>query len=662
MYANEFQVPAGAYEYKVALNGTWDENYGSGGAAGGANIRLQSQGGPITFTYDHATHVIDDNLPDPINSDSSAQWVRRDLIAWDLANYPDAVRFRLYWAAEGGLAVDGDTVTGGDSAELTLASAGLPVGIRRDLPHLAAYEALRVPPQVRRQLDTILTGQVAVAAFTASGELVDVTGVQIAEVLDDAYGRAERESLGVTWRGSTPTVSVWAPTAKSVSLLLQPAGATAGQQVDMRRDRNGVWSVTGRPSWRNATYLFQVTVYAPTIDAVVANDVTDPYSLALTTNSERSVIVDLQDPSLIPPGWNSLAKPDLPAPEYSTIYELHVRDFSISDETVTDPDQRGTYLAFTDADSAGMRHLRELAEAGLNTVHLLPVNDIATIEEDRARQLEPQCDLPSMPPDSEEQQACVTAVASRDGFNWGYDPLHYTTPEGSYAVDPDGPGRTREFRQMVQGLNGAGLRVVLDVVYNHTPASGQDSKSILDRIVPGYYQRLSLTGQVETSTCCANTATEHVMMEKLMIDSVLTWAREYKVDGFRFDLMGHQPKESMEKLRRGLDRLTIKRDGVDGKRIYIYGEGWNFGEVANNPRFVQATQQNMAGTGIGTFNDRLRDAVRGGGPFDETRASKGFASGLCTDPNGDPVNGTVDEQRIGCCSTRTRSRSAWPET
>ena len=135
------------------------------------------------------------------------------------------------------------------------------------------------------------------------------------------------------------------------------------------------------------------------------------------------------------------------------------------------------------------------------------------------------------------------------------------------------------------------------------------------------------------------------MMEKLMIDSVLTWAREYKVDGFRFDLMGHQPKESMEKLRRELDRLTIKRDGVDGKRIYIYGEGWNFGEVADDQRFVQATQQNMAGTGIGTFNDRLRDAVRGGGPFDENPRIQGFASGLSTDPNGDPINGTEAEQR-----------------
>src|SRR3712207_4894314 len=191
---------------------------------------------------------------------------------------------------------------------------------------------------------------------------------------------------------------------------------------------------------------------------------------------------------------------------------------------------------------------------------------------------------------------------------------------------------------MVQCLNRVGQRAVIDVVYNHTPASGQDPKSILDRVVPGYYHRLDpATGAVETSTCCQNTATEHAMMEKLMVDSVVTWAREYKVDGFRFDLMGHHSRDNMLAVRAALDALTPEEDGVDGSQIYVYGEGWEFGEVADDARFVQATQANMAGTGIGTFNDRLRDAVRGGGPFDEDpRALQGFGSGLLTDPNGQP--------------------------
>jgi pullulanase-type alpha-1,6-glucosidase len=184
----------------------------------------------------------------------------------------------------------------------------------------------------------------------------------------------------------------------------------------------------------------------------------------------------------------------------------------------------------------------------------------------------------------------------------------------------------------------------MDVVYNHTTAAGQDPKSVLDRIVPGYYQRLSATGALETSTCCANTATEHAMMEKLMVDSVVTWATEYKVDGFRFDLMGHHSRANMEAVRAALDELTLRRDGVDGSSIYVYGEGWNFGEVANNARFRQASQLELYGAGIGTFSDRLRDAVRGGGPFDEDPRIQGFGSGLYTAPNGADANGEADAQ------------------
>ncbi|MFJ5859276.1 pullulanase-type alpha-1,6-glucosidase, partial [Pseudarthrobacter oxydans] len=296
--------------------------------------------------------------------------------------------------------------------------------------------------------------------------------------------------------------------------------------------------------------------------------------------------------------------------------------------------------------SDGMRHLQEMTKSGINAVHLLPVNDIATIEERRELRQEPQCDLPALPPDSEEQQACVGAVAAKDGFNWGYDPLHYTTPEGSYATNPEGAIRTLEFREMVAGLNKSGARVIQDVVYNHTSGAGQNSSHNLDRIVPGYYHRLNpTTGALETSTCCANTATENTMMGKLMVDSLVTLAKTYKLDGFRFDLMGHHTKQNLLDVRAALDQLTLQRDGVDGKNIYLYGEGWEFGEVANDARFVQATQQNMAGTGIGTFSDRLRDAVRGGGPFDEDPRVQGFASGLFTDPNVSPASGTPEEQR-----------------
>jgi len=280
-----------------------------------------------------------------------------------------------------------------------------------------------------------------------------------------------------------------------------------------------------------------------------------------------------------------------------------------------------------------MGHLRKLAESGLTHIHLLPVFDIATINENRATWEQPDFEeLASFPPDSDKQQEILSAYRGRDGYNWGYDPFHYTVPEGSYSTNPDGPARILEFRQMVQALNRTGLRVVMDVVYNHTNASGQSAKSVLDRAVPGYYHRLNADGRVENSTCCENTATEHNMMRKLMVDSVVTWATAYKVDGFRFDLMGHHMVDDMAAVKAALEGLTPEKDGVDGSRIYIYGEGWDFGEVANGARGVNATQVNIGGLGIGTFNDRVRDAARGGTPFGGL-LEQGFVNGLYYDPN-----------------------------
>ena len=646
-------IPAGSYETKVAHGLSWAENYGLGGAPGGANIPFTAtEGQPVTFSYTAATHQLAVTSTTPAGDLGSerAQWLTRDLIAWDLPAGAQQYTYRLYWAAQGGLTTDADALLGGSSIPLTFTSTSLPERVAARWPHLAGYDALQLPDRSRRSpamLAAILQGQVAVAAFDDTGALVDATGVQLPGVLDDLYAGARTRTLGVVPGRGGPMFAVWAPTAQNVRLTVLPAGGTDPVTVPMRRDGDGVWTRFGGPEWNGARYRYQVQVYAPTTGRVETNDVTDPYSVALTTDSKWSVAADLADPALAPAGWSRLVKPTLTQPENSTIYELHVRDFSIGDGTVP-ADRRGTYLAFTDPSTAGMRHLAALAGAGLNTVHLLPAFDIATIPENRADQQVPGCDLPALSaadPAGQAQQACVSAVADRDGFNWGYDPLHYTTPEGSYATDPDGAARTLEFRQMVAGLNGIGLRVVMDVVYNHTAASGQAATSILDRVVPGYYQRLSATGAVENSTCCANTATEHAMMEKLMIDSVLTWARQYKVDGFRFDLMGHHSKQNMLNLRAALDRLTPARDGVDGKKIFLYGEGWNFGEVADNARFVQATQANMAGTGIATFSDRLRDAVRGGGPFDDDPRIQGFGTGLFTDPNASPANGTAAEQR-----------------
>ncbi|MGK5632026.1 pullulanase-type alpha-1,6-glucosidase, partial [Streptomyces sp. URMC 123] len=565
-----------------------------------------------------------------------AQWIDRDTVVWRTAAPPGSSR-QLVYAPGGGITVV-DGALSDEGQWLRLLPTTLTEQQKAAHPHLKDRPAHRVDPRDRDRVPQALRGQLIATERAPDGALLAATGVQIPGALDDLYAaRATRAALGPVFDRGRPTLSVWAPTAHTVSLDLD------GRTVPMRRDdTSGVWSVTGPASWRGKPYRYAVTVWAPTAGKVVTNHVTDPYSTALTADSRRSLITDLADPALRPPGWDTLRKPAAKPARDAQIQELHIRDFSIADRTSKHP---GQYLAFTEPASAGMRHLAKLAAAGTSHVHLLPAFDIGTVPERRRDQAVPDCDLAAYPADSPKQQECVAAVAAKDGYNWGYDPLHYTVPEGSYASDPDGPRRTLEFRRMVAGLNGTGLRTVMDVVYNHTVAAGQDEKSVLDRIVPGYYQRLLDDGSVATSTCCANTAPEHAMMGKLVVDSVVTWAKEYKVDGFRFDLMGHHPKANILAVRRALDALTPAKDGVDGKSVILYGEGWNFGEVADDARFVQATQRNMAGTGIATFSDRARDAVRGGGPFDEDPRVQGFASGLHTDPNGSAANGTPAEQK-----------------
>jgi pullulanase-type alpha-1,6-glucosidase len=644
-------IPAGDYQVKAALGLSWDVNYGAGGVPNGSNIdfTVPSAGSPTTFTYVASSHVLTvvsgNGLPSL--KPQKAFWLGRSYIAWNLGANPTGQTYRLYAAPTGGLTPTPTGITGGTAFPLTYDPAGLPADVKAKFPAQAGLGALRLPADVAGQAPQLLKGQVAVAAFDAGGNLLDATGLQIPGVLDDLYAGAAQRSLGPVWNGNQPTLALWAPTAQAVSVNLYAAGAGSAPiaTVPLRDTGDGVWSVTGTPSWTGRYYLFDVQVYVPETDRVEHNLVTDPYSVGLSINSQRSLLVNLADPSLAPTGWSQLRKP-LPNTVDQSITELHLRDFSISDPTVPAA-HRGTYEAFTDQSSNGVKYLTGLARSGMTTVHLLPLADYATVNEDKSTWQNPPCDLPSFPPDSDQQQACVKQVTATDGFNWGYDPLHWTTPEGSYATNPEGATRTREFRDMIAAINHDHLRLVMDVVYNHTTDAGQNGRNDLDRIVPGYYHRLNASGTVETSTCCPNTATEHLMMGKLMIDSVVTWATQYKVDGFRFDLMGHQPKALMVQLRQRLDQLTLAHDGVDGKSIYLYGEGWNFGEVANNALFVQATQANMAGTGIGTFNDRIRDAVRGGGPFDSDPRIQGFGSGQYTDPNGDPVNGSASDQKAG---------------
>ena len=489
-----------------------------------------------------------------------------------------------------------------------------------------------------------------------------LANVQTGHVLDDIYTKQtadadETSDLGATITTKGTQFKLWAPTARKVSVLIFEAitdNATPNVELPLTEDTStGVWQLTSIQAKPLNYYQYKIEVYHPETNQVETIVTTDPYSLSLSTNSTHSQIVDLDDRATQPIGWLEHTVPAIEKPEDNILYETHIRDFSASDKSIENAAIRGKYKAFSEKDSDGISHLRSLRAAGLNNVHLLPAFDIGTVNEnantvisldDPITKLCAQLDsafgchgqvpqdksireiLAAFDPASTEAQTLVSQMRQLDNYNWGYDPYHYTVPEGSYATDAMGTTRIVEFREMVQSLHQMGFRVIMDVVYNHTHQYGLAKNSVLDKIVPGYYHRLHpVTGIVEQSTCftCGNTATERVMMAKLMTDSLVTWSRDYKIDGFRFDLMGHQPKAAM---------LTA-RDAVRAvdPDTYFYGEGWNFGEVANNSQFVQASQLELGGTEIGTFSDRLRDAVRG--PGNNTRDSQGIGTGLLTLPN-----------------------------
>jgi pullulanase len=552
------------------------------------------------------------------------------------------LRFRLLHSAAARIvAVPGQAARGAARA-WTLRVARRTPAIAQRFGWVGAGVDLELPAGVPLQ------GQLVLVAEDAAGRVQQASGLQHAALLDDRHAAAEAlPDLGVTVAKGRTAWRLWAPTAHRVDVCIHArAGAPARLRLPMQRDsRTGAWSAALPRDLSGASYRYLVEVFAPSAGRV-RNLVTDPYAASLDSDSQHSFIADLAAPALKPPGWDGHARP--PPARSSTemaIYELHVRDFSASDATVP-PQHRGRYLAFTDLASAGMQHLKALAEAGLTDVHLLPVFDFATVPETGC--ITPQTDGP---PDGTAQQAAVTAAAARDCFNWGYDPWHFGAPEGSYASDAaDGAVRIVEFRRMVQALHAAGLRVGMDVVYNHTSASGQDPKSVLDRIVPGYYHRLNADGAVERSTCCDNTATEHRMMARLMVDTAERWVRHYGVDTFRFDLMGHQPRAAMEALQRRLPGVPL------------LGEGWNFGEVADGRRFVQASQLSLNGSGIGTFSDRARDALRGGSAGDngiEQVRRQGWINGLFFDPNeaaagratADDLLRAADLVRVGLAGT-----------
>ncbi|MFC5548283.1 pullulanase-type alpha-1,6-glucosidase [Massilia aerilata] len=577
---------------------------------------------------------------------ASAHWLSATALAWPGAPAAGA-SYKLYYATNGGLSATPDAATGlaGASGSFTLTPAPLSDALRRKVPHLAGATGLQLSNADAVKAAQQASGQFAIAQYDANGNLVQATSLQMAGMLDEVFAaKASKMDLGVTFNVvGMPTFRVWAPTAKSVSLnMYASADAKTATTVPMKRDdASGVWTYSSNEFRQSNRIWYTYTVQVLSRwanNTIVTNTVTDPYSLSLNANSTRSFAAELDSPALKPSGWEGQHIPKLDAPTDIALYELHIRDFSAMDTTVPAA-HRGKYLAFTDENANPMRHLKSLAKAGMTHVHLLPSFDFASVNE-------AGCVTPAISnagADWTDQQAAVAAVQDSDCFNWGYDPVHYSAPEGSYASNAnDGAARILEFRSMVQALHNAGLRVTMDVVYNHTSQSQQGPLSVLDRIVPAYYYRLGANGNILNDSCCADTAQENVMMGKLMIDSVSLWAKQYKVDSFRFDIMGFTPLDLLKRLQTSVNQAA-------GRDIYLYGEAWNFGNVANDARFVQARQANMAGTGIGSFNDRMRDAVRGGGCCDNGDAlvsQQGFINGVWYDPNGQANQSRDDALRL----------------
>lgn len=387
--------------------------------------------------------------------------------------------------------------------------------------------------------------------------------------------------LGATYTKNQTTFKVWAPTASGVAVKFYKTGSSEepGAQStgikQMIKGNNGVWSITVSGDLKNTYYTYLVTVDGVTKETV------DIYAKAVGVNGNRGMVVDLD--STDPKGWENDKHIVYDDPTDAVVWEVHIKDFSNSETSGVSVKYKGKYLAFTEngttLNSEGeiSTCIDYLKELGVTHVQLLPVYDYATIDETKT--------------DSNE-------------FNWGYDPKNYNVPEGSYSTNPyDGNTRITEFKQMIMALHNAGIGVIMDVVYNHTfTAEG----GWFEATVPGYYYRMNSDGTFSDASACGNeTASDHLMFRKYMIDSILYWTNEYHIDGFRFDLMGIHDVTTMNEIRKALDKLP------NGDKIIMYGEPWAGGTLGTSLPTCVKNNVDQLDSRIGAFNDIFRDAVKG---------------------------------------------------
>jgi pullulanase len=391
--------------------------------------------------------------------------------------------------------------------------------------------------------------------------------------------------LGLAYSPQQSFFRIWAPSADKAELKLynEGTGGKVLQTISMKKDKAGTWTASLRGDQKGRFYVFRVQEKNKWL-----NEVPDPYAKIVGVNGKRAMIADLKETH--PSDWSNDKSPEFKNPTDAIIYELHVRDASIAINSGIS--NKGKFLGLTetgtineDSLSTGLDHLKEL---GVTHIHLLPSYDFYSVDESKL-------DKPQ--------------------YNWGYDPLNYNTPEGSYSTDPaDGRIRIKEFKQLIKTFHENGLKVVMDVVYNHTMLT---EDSYFNQLVPGYYYRQTKDGKFSNATACGNeTASERPMMRKFMLESMAYWVKEYHVDGFRVDLMGVHDIKTMNLISKELRK--IKQD------ILLYGEGWTAGAspLADSLRALKKYAYKL--DSIAVFSDDVRDGIKGSVFEHEDR---GFASG-----------------------------------
>ena len=401
----------------------------------------------------------------------------------------------------------------------------------------------------------------------------------------ESYPVYDGQDLGVTYSKNESMFKLWSPTAEEAALRLYQAGSGGAPDAtfSMQRADNGVWQQTVEGDLHGHYYTLQVKIKGKWL-----NETTDPYARAAGVNGLRGMVTapDKSDPE----GWENDQRPAFGQPTDAVIYELNIRDLSAYPESGIQ--NKGKYAGLAETGtkgpkgvSTGLDHIKSL---GVTHVHLLPFFDFRSLDESKP----------------EDQR-----------YNWGYDPQHYNVPEGSFSSDPNnGLTRILEVKSMIKTLHENGIRVIMDAVYNHTGAT-EDSN--FNQLVPGYYYRQNADGGFSNASACGNeTASERAMMRKFIIESVTYWARAYHIDGFRFDLMGIHDIETMNLIRRALDRID--------PTILMYGEGWTAGAspLPDSLRALKANTYKL--DGIAAFSDDIRDAIKG---HVFTPTQKGFVSG-----------------------------------